>query len=86
MDKFLNIFGLVTIVALAASLANEAPASRSREPQLAPEFAAEVANGIAQQGNEAVRQIRRDAGKAVRLAKPADLHELAGIATEIAAK
>ena len=46
----------------------------------------EVWASIARQGNDAVREIRREAGDGVKLAQPAPLAELATVTTEVAAK
>jgi hypothetical protein len=76
MDKFLNTFGLGLAVALASTLAIQAP-SRLDESQWVPPAAAAVMDPIAAQGNAAVRAIEEDVRDAARNAQPAALQELA---------
>ena len=65
------------LVFAGAGLGTQALAHRDHDAGSSPVFRAEVAQSIAQQGNEAVRQIRLDARRAAVTSRPAPLVELA---------
>jgi hypothetical protein len=71
---------------LGAALAAQAVSASAEESRESIYPQVEVAASIAQQGNDAVRQIREEAREAVRLTEPAPLTELTEIATEVAAR
>jgi hypothetical protein len=72
-------------VFIGAAAAAQALAARAGEREaILPRV--EIASAIAQQGNEAVRRINREARDSARLMKPMALTELAGASTEVASK
>jgi hypothetical protein len=65
------------LIFLGAGMATRVLAQRDHGERDLPVFRAEVAQSIAQQGNEAVRQIELDARRAALSARPAPLSEIA---------
>lgn len=72
-----------TAVFIGAALWAHAVASHAGQRQTFPPRA-EVATSIAEQGNDAVRQIRKEARRSARLVQPTPLADLASVAIEVA--